>query len=326
MGINKRLNSVARFILILVAGSVISPLLAAEESDPFPAPAYVSLKQDNAVVAFPGATVWEGGPTMLYDALTPDGKVLVVTSPSSGQLFVFDTATGKQVTAIKTGKAPKGVKISPDGKEAWVSNEAGNTVSVVDLANHSVVATIETEEKPHNVRFSDDGKTAYVTLQGGAGLGVIDTASRKVMKIIPIPDVVGPHNLDLSPDGKTAYVRDFVNSVAVLDLDSGEVKKIIKVGNGHAGIDVLPDGSRIVTGAIGDTIVTVIDPETLEVIKKIEVGAGPHGVRASADSKWIYVTVTGANKVVVINADTLEIADEFPVGKFPFWAAVRGNS
>jgi len=314
-----------KIIALMVAGLFATPLTAGERSGPFPAPAYVSLKGDNAVVAFPGSNVWAGGPAMLYDALTPDGKVLVVTSPSSGQLFAFDTENGKQLAVVKTGKAPKGVKITPDGKEAWVSNEAGNTISVVDLANYEVVATIETDDKPHNVRFSNDGKTGYVTLQGGAGLGVIDTASRKVTRVIPIPGVAGPHNLDLSLDGKTAWVRDFVNSVAVLDLASGEVKKVIKVGNGHAGIDVLPDGSSVVTGAIGDTVVTLIDPETLKVVKQIDVGAGPHGVRASADSQWIYVTVTGANKVVVINADTLEIAKEYPVGKFPFWAAVKGN-
>ena len=95
--------------------------------------------------------------------------------------------------------------------------------------------------------------------------------------------------------------------------------------NGHAGIDVLPNGRYVVTGAIGDSFVTVIDPTTLKVVKKIPVGTGPHGVRASADSRWVYVTVTADNKVVVIDTKTLEVTKAYSVGQFPFWAAVRGN-
>jgi len=294
--------------------------------EPFPGPVYVSLKQDNGVVSFPGSTFWKGGPSMLYTAVTPDGKVLMVTSPTTDRVYAFDTGSGEQVAVVATGKTPKGVKVTPDGKEAWVSNESGNSISIVDLSTYEVVGTVATEKMPHNVRFSQDGKSGYVTLQGGAGLGVIDTAEQKLTRIIPLPGITGPHNLDLSGDGKTAFVRDIVNSVAVLDLETGTVIKVIRAGNGHAGIDVLPDGRYVVTGAIGDTFVTVIDPGTLEVVKKIPVGKGPHGVRASADSRWIYVTVTADNKVVVIDTETLEVVREYPVGSFPFWAAVPGNS
>ena len=310
----------------LLAGVGLLAPLATVAAAPTAEPAYVSLKQDEAVLALPAETVWAGGPTMLYDAVTPDGKLLVVTSPSTQQLFVFDTASGKQRAVVKVGKASKGVKITPDGKFAYVSNEAEASISVVDLEGHKVVDTIKTKEKPHNVRFSNDGKTAYVTLQGGAGLGVIDTTTRKLVRVIPLPGLNGPHNLDLSPDGKTAFVRDTANHVAVVDLPGGKIRKLIEVGIGHAGIDVTPDGRYVFTGAIGDQVVTVIDARRLEVVKKIPVGAGPHGVRASRDGKQVYVAVAQANKVAVIDTDRLEVVKEYPTGKFPFWVAVRGNN
>ncbi len=298
----------------------------AEDKNASPLPtAFVSIKQDNAVEVFPALEIWTGGPTMLYTALTPDGNTLLVTSPSAGSVYVFDVSSGKQSAIVKTGKAAKGVKISPDGKEAYVSNEGEDTISVVDLKTLKVVGSIHTEDKPHNVRFSEDGKTAYVTLQGGAGLGIIDTKARKVTRIIPVPGLLGPHNLDLSHDGKLAFVRDTARHVAVVDLASGEIKKLIEVGAGHAGIDVTPDGRYAITGAIGDKVVSVIDTRTLSVVKQIEVGSGPHGVRASADSRWVYVTVTAANKVVVIDTETLGIVKEYSVGKFPFWVAIQGN-
>jgi len=187
-----------------------------------------------------------------------------------------------------------------------------------------VKSTIAVKEGPHNVRFSSDGRQAYVTLQGGAGIGVIDTETSKMIRVIPIAGMKGPHNIDISKDGGTAFVRDITNHVAVVNLTSGSVERIIRVGNGHAGIDVIPDGRYVVTGAIGDTYISVIDTRTFAV-KKIEVGNGPHGIRASKDSRWIYVTVTKDNVVAVVNTKTMQVVKKIAVGQFPFWVAVQGN-
>ena len=291
----------------------------------FPETVFITMKKAGTVEAFPSETVWQGGPNMLYNAITPDGKTLLATSPSTSSVYVFDAKTGAQRAVIKVGKAPKGVKIMPNGKFAYVSNEGSAEISVVDLKALKVVDTIKVAEAPHNVRFTKNGKLAYVTLQGGAGIGVIDTHSRKMIKVIPVPGITGPHNMDLSLDEKTAYVRDFVHHVAVLDLKTGAVKKVITVGNGHGGIDVAPNGKYVATAAIGDNFISVIDTHDLSV-KNIMVGNGPHGIRASKDSRWIYVTLTKDNAVAVINARTLTVEKKIAVGAFPFWVAVQGNS
>lgn len=291
----------------------------------FPEPVYVSLKESNQVVKYPGQTIWQGGPKMLYNSITPDGKTLVVSSPKDGGIYIFDVKSGKEIGRVKTGKAAKGLKISPNGKEAYVSNEGANTITVVDLVHKKAVATIKTGEMPHNVRFTKDGKTAYVTLQGGAGLGVIDTKTRTVTKVIPTPGINNPHNLDLSKDEKLAFIRDASNQIGVLDIGAGKIKKIIPVGQGHAGIDVIPNGKLVFTGAIADDIVTVIDTTTLKVIKKIKVGFGPHGVRASKDNRYLYVSITADDKVVVIDIQKLAVVKEYKVESFPFWVAVNGN-
>lgn len=290
----------------------------------FPETTFITMKGSATVETFPGQVVWQGGPDMLYDAVTPDGKRVLATSPSDNSVYILDAGTGKQLAVIPVGKAPKGVKVMPNGHYAYVSNQGSADVSVIDLDKLAVVDSIKVAEGPHNVRFTKDGSLAYVTLQGGAGIGVIDTLKRKMVRVIPVPGITGPHNLDLSADEKTAYVRDFVHHVAVLDLNSGKVRKVITVGNGHGGIDVLPDGRYVATAAIGDHIVSLIDPETFQVTN-IEVGDGPHGIRASRDSHWIYVTLTKENAVAVINTATLKVEKKIAVGKFPFWVAVQGN-
>ena len=290
----------------------------------FPETTFITMKKSATVETFPGQVTWKGGPNMLYDAVTPDGKTLLATSPSSDSVYVFDTASGKQRAIIAVGKAPKGVKVTPDGRFAYVANQGSAEISVIDLAALQAVDTIRVEEAPHNVRFTKDGSLAYATLQGGAGIGVIDTRTRKQIRVIPVPGITGPHNIDLSADEKTAYVRDFVHHVAVVDLGSGEVKKVITVGNGHGGIDVSPDGRFVATAAIGADFISVIDPGTYKV-RNITVGQGPHGIRASKDSRWLYVTVTGENQVAVIDTRSMQMSKKIPVGTFPFWVAVNGN-
>ncbi len=312
------------YALLLASGFFYAANAAAHTSKT--GKAFVSIKVGKAVQVFPNNTTWKGGPAMLYDAVTPNGRMLLVTSPSTASVYVFDTSSGENTAVIKSGKAAKGVKISPDGKEAYVSNEGEATVTVINLKTLEVVEKITTEAMPHNVRFNANGKKAYVTLQGGAGLGVIDTKTRKVVRVIPIPGMTTPHNIDLSKDEKIAFVRDAVKQVAVVELATGTVKKLIEVGAGHGGIDVTPDDKHVVAGAIGDNYVTVIDTDTLKIIKKIKVGAGPHGVRATRDSRLVYVAVSAENKVVVIDTRTWEITKEYSVGDFPFWVAIKGNN
>ncbi|WP_198263015.1 c-type cytochrome [sulfur-oxidizing endosymbiont of Gigantopelta aegis] len=290
----------------------------------FPETVFISMKKSASIETFPQQSTWKGGPNMLYTAITPDAKMLLSTSPSTGSVYVFDAKSGKQLAIIKVGKAPKGVKVTPDGQFAYISNQGSADISVVEIAKLKVVATIKVEKGPHNARFTQDGKLAYVTLQGGAGIAVIDTASRKMTKVIPVPGITGPHNLDLSADEKTAFVRDFVHHVAVLDLTTGKVKKVITVGNGHGGIDVTPDGRYAATAAIGDNIVSIINTKTLTV-KNINVGKGPHGIRASKDSHWLYVTLAKENTIAIINLKTMQVEKKIAVGKFPFWVAVQGN-
>jgi len=298
------------------------PVLA---EDLFPQSVYVTMRESNQVAKFAGPTIWQGAPKSLYDSLSPDGKTLVVTSPKDGAVYFFDTGNGKKLGMVKTGKEAKGVKISPNGKLVFVSNEGGNSVSIVDMAKRKLLKTIKTPAMPHNVRVTNDGNTVFVTLQGGAGLGVIDVKSGKLVKIIKTPGIDTPHNLDLSLDEKYAFIRDTANHVGVLDIGAENIVKILDVGQGHAGIDVIPNGKLVFTGAIADDVVSVIDAEKMEVIKKIKVGFGPHGVRASKDNRYLYVSVTADDLLVVIDINTLEVVSSTKLASFPFWVAVNGN-
>ncbi len=310
---------VATFFCLLASTAI------AQAESYFSEPVYVTLRESDQIARFPGKVIWDGGPKMLYTSVTPNGKIVVASSPKEGSVYIFDAHNGKQLSNITTDKAAKGLKVSPDGEQVYVCNEGANTVSIVNLAQKKVVKTISVGNMPHNIRFSDDGKKAYVTLQGAAGLAVIDTEKQVMTHVIATEGLATPHNIDLSKDGKMAFIRDTSNQVGVLDLTTGKMKKIIPVGQGHAGIDVTPDGKWVFTGAIADDVVTVINAKTLSVVKSIKVGFGPHGVRASADNRYLYVAVTADDSFVVIDIKSMEVVKTYPLTSFPFWVAVNGN-
>ena len=306
---------------------VNAPEVQAAESRPlFPAPVYVTLQGSNAVESMPNGPARAGVPGAHYDAVDPRGDLMLVSSKDQPKVFLLDARSGKQLASFEIGPTPQGVAISPDGRWGLAVSAGNGTVAVIDLWARKLVASIAVGKVPHNARFTADGKFAYVTLQGGTGVAMVDMRTRKKIREIPVPGIRGPHNLDLSADGKTLWVRDLVGHVAAVDIASGKELAVIPVGLGHAGIDVIPGGRYVFTGAIADHVVDVIDPTTFKIVKRIDVGQGPHGVRASRDGRWVYAAVSGTDKVAVIDVRTLEVVKQVPVqGKLPFWLAVAGN-
>jgi YVTN family beta-propeller protein len=290
----------------------------------FPDEVFLSMKASGTIEVLPSEKVVQGGENMLYTALTPNGKMLLSTSPSTNKVYIFNSQTLQKLAIIKVGKAPKGVKVTPDGKLAYVCNQGSNNISIINLSTLKNVGSIKTAAGPHNVRFTKNGKLAYVTLQGGAGIGVIDTKKAQITHVIPVNGITGPHNLDLSTDERIAYIRDFVHHVAIVDLTSEKVLKVLTVGNGHGGIDVFPNGKFVATAAIGDTFISVINTKTL-IINNIELGTSSHGIRASKNNHWLYVTLPKENTIAVINTHNWQVEKKIAVGKFPFWLAVQGN-
>lgn len=297
-----------------------------EPQNPFPAPVYVTLQGSSAVESLPSGQLWNALAGAHYDAIGPHGKLMLVSSKNQPEAYLLDARTGKKLATFPIGPVPQGVAISPNGRWGLAVSAGNGTVAVIDMRKRKLVKTIQVGKTPHNIRFSADSKRAYVTLQGAGSIAVVDMRTFARTDTFPVPGLNYPHNLDLSADGKTLWIRGLVSKVAVVDLKTHKVLAVIPVGLGHAGIDVVPGGRYVVTGAIAGHLVDVIDPKTFKVIKRIDVGQGPHGVRASRDGRWIYVGVAGADKVAVIDTRTLDVVKQIPThGKTPFWVAVPGN-
>lgn len=292
----------------------------------FPAPVYVTLQASSAVESLPGGTTWRNLPAAHYIAISPDGKLLLVSSATTPEAWLLDARTGAKLATIDVGKTPQGVGFSPDGRLAVAVGAGTDSIVLIDVAARKATARVAVGPQPHNVAFSGDGKLAYVTLQGGTGVAIVDLRAAKKVGEIEVPGLKGPHNLVFAPDHRTLWIRDLVDKVAAVDVAGGRELGVITVGPGHAGIDITPDGRSVVTGAIAGTAVDVIDARTFKVTHRIDVGQGPHGVRASADGRWAYAAVTGTATVAVIDLRTFKVVERVSTnGKMPFWVALAGR-
>ncbi|HEY6970952.1 MAG TPA: beta-propeller fold lactonase family protein [Candidatus Angelobacter sp.] len=80
--------------------------------------------------------------------VTPDGKELWAASLASGNVYVYDVASGKLSPKIPVGLLPNWIAFSPDSRYACVSNTGSNDCSIVDRQSHKEVARIKVGKAP----------------------------------------------------------------------------------------------------------------------------------------------------------------------------------
>lgn len=100
-------------------------------------------------------------------AITPDGKLVVLSDPMLGEIRVVRSDTRKEAARITVpsenvvagaefpnSPAPEGIAISRDASIAFVSLQGRNEVAFVDLANGSIVAFVSTGVWPDGIGYS----------------------------------------------------------------------------------------------------------------------------------------------------------------------------
>jgi YVTN family beta-propeller protein len=80
--------------------------------------------------------------------LTPDGKELWAASVPTGNVYVYDIASGKVSPGIGVGRFPNWIAFSPDGRYGCITNTGSNDCSIVDRHEKKEVARIKVGKAP----------------------------------------------------------------------------------------------------------------------------------------------------------------------------------
>jgi len=85
---------------------------------------------------------------------TPDGKRVLISSLRTGDLYIYDTASQKELKRINTGNGAAGILVTPDGSRAFIGCSADNYVAVVDLKSMQVTDHIDVGRNPDGLAWA----------------------------------------------------------------------------------------------------------------------------------------------------------------------------
>ena len=108
-------------------------------------------------------------------------------------------------------------------------------VQVIDWRTQKIVKTIHTGEGAHNFRAHGDKRYVYVSNRVANTINVVDLQTLENVGEIAVPG--GPDCMEITEDGKTMWVTlRWIKKVAVIDLTTKKVLKLIPVGRSPHGI------------------------------------------------------------------------------------------
>ena len=85
---------------------------------------------------------------------TPDGKLVLISILSTGDLFVYDVASRTEIKRVSLGKGCAGILMDPDGSRAFVGCTAANYVAVVDLNSLKVTGHLDVGGGPDGLTWA----------------------------------------------------------------------------------------------------------------------------------------------------------------------------
>ena len=120
-----------------------------------------------------------------------------------------------------------------------------------------------------------------------------------------------------------AYVsNEKGNSITIIDTETLQAIKTVKVGRRPRGVELTKDGSELFICAGDDDSIQVLDTRTLQITGKLPSGPDPELMALSPDGKTVYVSNENDNLVTMIDAQTKRQIGDVPVGVEPEGMAV----
>jgi YVTN family beta-propeller protein len=85
---------------------------------------------------------------------TPDGKLVLISSLSDGDLVIYDAASRKEFKRVKIGHGAAGILMDLEGNRAFVACGPDNYVAVLDLKTLEVTGHIDVGGEPDGLAWA----------------------------------------------------------------------------------------------------------------------------------------------------------------------------
>jgi YVTN family beta-propeller protein len=230
-----------------------------------------------------------------------------ILDKKNGYLTFLSTATRKplQTIEISCHGARDAMFTLDDSKVFTTCQQEPRGVSIVDVKSRKEIKMIPIAGGRAGA-MTPDGKYFMASAKGA--IVIFDTKSGDIVKTLKVPG--GGGNFTCLPDSSKCYNgRRKANSVAVIDMKSLEVIKVIETGPDANRLYLNPANTRygLFANESGKSdVVTVIDTQEDVAIKNINTGLGPHNIAFNPEGTRALVTTKKETVATLIDTSAAD--------------------
>jgi len=209
-----------------------------------------------------------------HQTITPDGRYVISTHPTRGNISLADLQQNKVVKTIATGPSPNYAAVTPDGKTVYVSNSGNGTISVIDTASWTVKRSLEAGPGPEHIVLSKDGATIYVINPAAGVVSSVNVSSGKVARTYQLGKRL--HGLDISDDGTTLFITSKKDEKFIVLDPKTDTRRVLPLSPSPYHLETIEGTGKVYVSSSSSPKIWVVDQKSARLLGEIAITGEGH--------------------------------------------------